>query len=153
MSPEEVWRGNTSGVLPIGGFQPNSEAEWVDILFPPATATYVETLQKNVHGENWKQQIVLPIAFDSPLRAEAIRVLSRGRWLAIAVDGNDVIRLVGTKSQPLKLASSVKAGIGRTVELSCETFSQAYFLQGWDEETLYGNPADFSFEFLPDFNA
>lgn len=153
MGAEEVWRGASPGVLPVGGFVPKTGETWVDFFFAPGTSSYNETMLKNVQGESWKHQIMMPIAFDSPRRAEAIRILSRGRWLALVMDGNEVVRLVGTKAQPLKLVSSVKGSNGRNIELQCETYAQAYYLEGWEPDEIYGNPADFSFEFWKEYNS
>lgn len=153
MGAEEVWRGSNPGVLPVGGFVPKLDETWVDFYFSPGSSTHTETFSKNVHGPSWKQQIVMPIAFDSHRRAEAMRILSNGRWLAMIMDGNEIVRLVGTKAQPLKLVGSVKGSSGRTIELACETYTQAYYLEGWDLDLIYGNPADFSFEFLNEYNS
>lgn len=153
MGPEEVWRGAEPGILPVGGFVPKLGETWVDFFFAPGTSSYTEALGNTVHGPSWKQKISMPIAYDSPRRAEAMRILSRGRWLALVMDANEVVRLVGTKSQPLKLLAAVKGNNGRNIELQCETFAQAYYLEGWEPDQIYGNPADFSFEFWTEYNS
>lgn len=156
MPAEEVWRGPLAGVLPTNGFVPRAEATWVDFYFLAGTANHVETMLRSEHGPAWKEQLTLPIAFDSPKRAEAVRLLSRGRWLALRMDGNEVIRLIGTLEQPLKLnaaAMTTSGANGWSIELGCLTLAQAYYLENWDPETIYGDPADFSFEFLNEFNS
>ncbi|WP_273210458.1 hypothetical protein [Runella zeae] len=156
MSPETVWSGAAPGCLPVGGFIPTVNAKWIELRFTAGMAHHTETLETSPQGEGWRQLLTVPIPIDSPERSLLTRILSRGRWLALRMDGNEVIRLIGTPAQPLKLKESVfttSTMNAWTLSLSCLTPRHSYYLSGWSEDQIYGNPADFNFDFSLDFNA
>lgn len=156
LPPEIAFSGSSEGVLPVGGLIPNAGAVWIDMWFEPGMAAYTGTLGQSVHGPSVKHQLTLPIPKDSPDYGMAMRMLSKGRWMALAMDGNELVKLVGTPQQPLKLKQATLTTIGKnmwTAELVCETLRPAYYMTDWGLDALYGNPADYSFDFSLDFNA
>lgn len=156
LPPEIVYSGAVDGVLPVGGLIPKPDAVWIDMFFGPGSASYSAIIAQSVHGPSVKHSLTLPIPIDSPVQGTTMKMLSKGRFLAMVQDGNELVRLVGLPSQPLKLKQSTLTTTGRNiwmVELATETLYPAYYLTGWTEDELYGNPADYSFDFSLDFNA
>ncbi|MCP1384465.1 hypothetical protein [Runella salmonicolor] len=156
LTPENVWSGAYAGCLPVGGLVPNEGAVWIEMRFRAGASNHTETRLKSNQGDSWQQTLSMQIPIDSPERAKLVRMLSRGRFIAIRMDANEVVRVVGTVQQPLKLADMAFTTSG----LNAWTFSllstgprQAYYINGWDDTDLYGNPADFAFNFSLDFNA
>lgn len=154
--PELVYSGAAPGVLPVGGLVPNADAVLIDMYFTAGEANYSEIIGQSIHGPSTKHQLTLPIPKDSPDYATVMRMLSKGRFIALAMDGNEVVRLIGLPEQPLKLKQASMTTAGRNAwvaELITETLRPAYYLTGWTEAEIYGNPADYSFDFSLDFNA
>lgn len=154
--PEIVFSGSADGVLPVGGLVPASDAVWIDLWFAPGAASYSAIIGPSQHGPSVKHQLTLPIPIDSPDYGTTMRMLSKGRWMALVMDGNELVRLVGSPAQPLKLKQTTLSTSGKNnwqAELATETLRPAYYLTGWTEEEIYGNPADYSFDFSLYFNA
>lgn len=148
-----LWSEVYNGTLPKGGIVPSQSSVWIDMFFAPGLARYTCVNDPNNHGPLWKNTLALPISGDSPLHAQTAKMLSKGRWIAMAMDANDVIRLIGSIAQPLKLR---QGNFGTApnewgVELISSSPNPAAYLSSWDD--LYGNPADYSFDFSLDFNA
>lgn len=155
VSPYEVYA-TTKTALPQGWLVPNLDAVWIDIVCAPETANYNSVVQQSVHGPSYKHSLVLRMTHDHPDYGRLVHLLSKGRWMAMVQDGNDNVKLLGLPEQPLKLkqATLTTAGInGWTVELTNETLFPCFYLNSWDLDTIYGNPADYSFDFSTYFNA
>ena len=153
MIPEVLLWGRYNGTVPKGGFVPNDSSVWIDMYFTPGTARYGCNTERSNHGPISKHNLVLPMGNDSALHAQCVRMLSKGRWIALAMDANDVIRLVGNNTQPLKLRQGgfLSNSNEWTLELVAESCNPAPYVQDWTD--LYGNPADYSFDFSLQFNA
>ena len=152
VSPNEVYAVSET-LLPAGWIVPNPDAVWVDFFFTAGEANYVPTVVPSVHGPSVKHTLQLPIGNDSPEYAKVVKLLSKGRWMAFVMDANEQVKLVGLPEQPLKLKQASQSRNAWVVELVTETLYPAYHVSEWDLEKIYGNPADYSFDFSLDFNA
>ena len=148
-----LWSDLYGGTLPKGGFVPSGSAVWIDLYFAPGTARYAAVIDRSNQGPICKHSLGLPIANDSPQHAQTIKMLTKGRWMALAMDANGQTRLVGSLSQPLKLKQGTFGTNpnGWNVELFSESATPAGYIEDWFN--LYGNPADYSFDFSLQLNS
>jgi len=95
-------------VLPIGLRDPDNYA---DIWFQPDSAGFEEPEADDAQGVYYKPQLQLVVLRDAPDRQEAIARLRAVRhFVAAYTDGNNLTKLVGTPTHPLRLTAGLETG-------------------------------------------
>jgi hypothetical protein len=144
ISEEELWAKSKQGLLDPADFVLEENAEWITVLISSANLNEISAF--GVQGVAVKKELTLVLAgYTDAEKMELVKLIHKGRWLAIVVDGNDCARLVGTKEHPLKFEKG-KAGTSPNVcdvQLNTSGLYHAPFLTDFDPFAVWGNPAVF----------
>ena len=146
--PRTVPLGTTSGwQLPPNGLQLAEDVAVVSLAFPSGRGDYDQKQSSTAQGDEYQQQLTLAVPKDHPQTAQAMRLMTGRRWVAVYQDANGLCRVVGTPRQPLRFQVQMKPN-GYALTWTCRTPQPAPHLLDAD---LFSQVADFSYGFTYDF--
>lgn len=146
--PRRVPGGAAPGwLLPPGGLQLAEGTPIVSFAFPSGRGDYDQKQTSTVQGDEYQHQLTLSVPKDHPVTAQAFRLMTGRRWVAVYQDANGLVRVVGTPRQPLRFQVGMRP-TGYTLTWVCRTPQPAPHLLDAD---LFSMAADFTYGFSYEF--